>query len=93
MNRRTFLAAAPTAAVAADAFAGGLATPPPQTAPSETATARPGLAIDALELDAATRADLEAFAEPVLRETRWLDDLPLENVAPAFAFRPDEGWE
>ena len=53
---------------------------------------RAGLAIDVLGLDAATRADLEAFAQPVLRETRWLDELPLDGVRPAFAFAPGEEW-
>lgn len=51
-----------------------------------------GLAIDALDLDAATRADLEAFAQPVLRETRWIDELPLDGVQPAFLHAADDDW-
>lgn len=92
LTRRRFLAAAPSAALAADVFAGP-GESPRQAPPAAIDPARPGLAIDRLGLDAATRADLEAFAQPVLRETRWLDDLPIDEVTPAFFFHPDEGWE
>ncbi len=45
-------------------------------------------AVDDLGLDPAQRADLERFAEPVLREVAWLDELPLDDVNPAFVFVP-----
>jgi hypothetical protein len=45
-------------------------------------------AVDDLGLDAARRADLEAFAQPVLQEAAWLEELPLEDVDPAFVFVP-----
>ncbi len=50
---------------------------------------RPTFAVDGLGLDPAARADLEAFAEPILREAAWLDDLPLDHVSPAFRFSPE----
>lgn len=54
---------------------------------------RSAFGIDALGLDPATRADLESFAQAVLRETAWLDELPLDNVSPAFRFVPPGGDE
>jgi hypothetical protein len=33
-------------------------------------------------------ADLEVFAQEVIRDVRYLDELPLEDVAPAFVFVP-----
>ncbi len=66
--------------------------PAPRPARRPANPPRAGLAIDVLGLDAATRADLEAFAQPVLREARWLDELPLDGIRPAFAFTPGEEW-
>jgi hypothetical protein len=45
-------------------------------------------AVDDLGLDAAQRADLEAFAQPVLKEAAYLEELPLDDVDPAFVFVP-----
>lgn len=78
LTRRGFLASA----MAAGAMVPASATAAPQSP-------RATLPIDVLGLDAATRADVEAFAEPVLRETRWLDELPLDTVPFAFRFEPD----
>lgn len=46
------------------------------------------LAVHDLGLPPDVFADLESFAEPLLREARWLDELPLDDVEPAFAFVP-----
>lgn len=88
LTRRHFLATAsiaPGAALVVNA-------PRDQPSPPAVEGLRPGLPIDALGLDPATRADLEAFAQPVLREVRWLDELPLDGIRPAFRFTPDEDW-
>lgn len=77
-SRRGFLASA----MAAGALVPGLAAGQPRGP-------RPALAIDALGLDAETRADLETFARPVLREAAWLDELSLDGIGPAFVFLPD----
>lgn len=45
-------------------------------------------AVDDLGLDLAQRADLEQFAEPVLRDAAFLEELPLDDVNPAFVFVP-----
>jgi hypothetical protein len=80
-NRREFLA---TAAVAAGGCApvalamGGESTPPRLVFAG----------VDDLGLPAEARADLESFAEPVLRDVAWLAELPLEGVDPAFVFVP-----
>lgn len=50
---------------------------------------RPASSVDALGLDPASLADLEAFAAPVLREAARLHELPLDGVMPAFRFLPD----
>jgi hypothetical protein len=53
--------------------------------------AEPGItfaAVDDLGLDPALRADLEAFARPVLQEAGWLEELSLDEVDPAFVFVP-----
>ena len=42
-----------------------------------------------LNLPAGLREELEKRAEAVLREARWLEELPLEGVAPGFVFRVD----
>jgi len=47
-----------------------------------------GLPVDQLHLPAEVYADLKAFAEPVLEQARWLEELPLEGVDPGFAFTP-----
>lgn len=87
LSRRGFLAST--------VAAGALAARDPGVETHETGVAASGqqsaLAIDALGLDPATRADLEAFAQPVLREAAWLAELPLDNVAPAFRFAPEDG--
>ena len=88
LTRRHFIAAAsvvPATTLAIDA-------PGTQARPAAGEPPRAGLAIDVLGLDAATRADLEAFAQPVLREARWLAELPLDGIRPAFAFTPGEEW-
>ncbi len=87
LSRRRFLASTLTA--------GALSSPSAVVRAQETVSAardqRAQLAIDALGLDPATRADLEAFAQPVLREAAWLAELPLDTVNPAFRFAPGEG--
>jgi hypothetical protein len=45
-------------------------------------------AVDDLGLDAGLRADLETFAQPVLQEAAWLEELPLDEIDPAFVFIP-----
>ena len=35
-----------------------------------------------------TPADLEAFAEPVLRDVAYLAELPLDGLEPAFVYVP-----
>ncbi len=65
---------------------GGLA---PFAAPAQEADRRVTFAaVDDLGLDPAQRADIERFAEPVLKEAAWLDELPLDDVNPAFVFVP-----
>lgn len=44
--------------------------------------------VDDLDLEPAERADLERFAQPVLQEAAWLEELPLDDVDPAFVFVP-----
>lgn len=78
LSRRRFLASA--------AAVGAVVSPGAQQVASGP---RPAFAVDALGLAPAARADLEAFAEPVLREAAWLDDLPLDHVSPAFRFSPE----
>ncbi|HUG54804.1 MAG TPA: hypothetical protein VMR21_14440 [Vicinamibacteria bacterium] len=59
--------------------------------PTLAEAARPHLCfagVDDLGLEAAQRADLEAFARPVLEEAAWLEELPLDDVDPAFVFVP-----
>lgn len=85
LTRRGFLMV--TAAVAAVPNGATAQTPPAPPDPP-----RAGLAIDALDLDAPTRADLENFAQPVLRETRWIDELPLDGVQPAFLNTVEDDW-
>ena len=80
-SRRGFLASA----LAVGALPSAAASAAPTTWGLQTA----GRAIDALGLDAATRAELEVFAQPVLRETAWLAELPLDEFAPAFVFGRD----
>lgn len=61
----------------------------PWAASAEEARARPSFAaVDDLGLDPAQRADLERFAQPVLQEAAWLEELPLDDVDPAFVFVP-----
>lgn len=78
-NRRTFLGLAVAAGAGASvALAAGEAAPRPA-----------GFAgVDDLGLPAEARADLEAFAQPVLREVAWLAELALDGVDPAFVFVP-----
>jgi len=76
-GRRRFLAAAALGGVAP--FVGAAEG----TRPRATFAA-----VDDLALDAETRADLEAFAQPVLQEAAWLEELPLDDVDPAFVFVP-----
>jgi hypothetical protein len=65
---------------------GGIA---PFAAPAEGIRERPTfVAVDDLGLEPAQRADLEAFAQPVLQEAAWLEELPLDDVDPAFVFVP-----
>jgi hypothetical protein len=52
------------------------------------ASAAPRLAVDDLGLPPEVRADLASFAEPVLREAAWLEELPLDGALPAFVFVP-----
>jgi hypothetical protein len=80
LTRRAFLASAAVAGAVAPGAASAQGRPQPSP-----------LAIDALRLEPAVRADLEAFAEPVLRDTAYLAELPLENVSPAFRFVPPGG--
>lgn len=78
-DRREFLVAAVVAGA-------GL---PAALAAGETAPRRPAFAgVDDLGLPAEARADLEAFAEPVLRDVSWLSELPLDTIDPAFVFVP-----
>ncbi len=60
----------------------------PQAVAGQSGTQRSALGIDALGLDPAIRADIEQFAEPVLRETAYLAELPLDDISPAFVFVP-----
>lgn len=86
LSRRGFLASA----VAVGAVAAGPTSAVADQAAVASSAPQPTLAIDALGLDAATRADLEAFAHPVLREAAWLAELPLGDIAPAFRFAPED---
>jgi hypothetical protein len=45
-------------------------------------------AVDDLGLEPALRVDLESFAQPVLQEAAWLEELPLDDIDPAFVFVP-----
>jgi hypothetical protein len=76
-GRRSFLTSLALGGVAPFATPSAGAEPPSTFA-----------AVDDLGLDAARRADLEAFAQPVLQEAAWLAELPLEDVDPAFVFIP-----
>ena len=76
-TRRTFLSSA--------AVAGAVL---PHTIAGQSQPRRSALGIDALGLDPAIRADLEEFAVPVLRETAYLAELPLDGISPAFTFVP-----
>jgi hypothetical protein len=61
----------------------------PFATPSDGAERRATFAaVDDLGLDPAQRADLESFAQPVLQEAAWLEELPLDDVDPAFVFVP-----
>ena len=76
-GRRQFLTAAAL---------GGLL---PFAEPAEGPRGRPTFAaVDDLGLEPAQRADLESFAQPVLQEAAWLEELPLDDVDPAFVFVP-----
>ncbi len=78
-DRRDFLIAA-LAGGAGASSAGAQDTP---------RTKSPAFAsVDDLGLTPETRADLETFAEPVLREVAYLAELPLDGVDPAFVFVP-----
>lgn len=46
------------------------------------------LPIRELNLPADVLADLASFAEPVLEQARYLNELPLEGIAPGFVFIP-----
>ena len=54
----------------------------------QTSTSPKRLPIYDLDLPPEVLTDLEAFAQDVIREARWLDELPLENVDPDFTFVP-----
>jgi hypothetical protein len=65
-----------------------LAAPLATDATAEAAARATFAAVDDLGLEPAVRADLEAFAQPVLQEAAWLEELPLDDVDPAFVFVP-----
>ena len=102
VTRRLFLSIASATALTsgalgspASAVTAAIEAPAPSATPSQaapTAGPSPAFAVDLLGLDAAARADLETLSQPILRETRWLDELPLDDIRPAFAFDPMEGW-
>lgn len=60
----------------------------PQVPAGQSGPQVSALGIDALGLDPATRSDIEQFAQPVLRETAYLAELPLDGISPAFTFVP-----
>jgi hypothetical protein len=77
-SRRRFL----TSATALGALA-------PLTTPGLGADRRTTFAaVDDLGLEPAQRADLESFAQPVLQEAAWLEELALDDFDPAFVFVP-----
>ncbi len=80
-DRRDFLIAALTGGTAAAASTvTGQGTPVPRP---------PGFAgVHDLGLSPEARADLEAFAEPVLRDVAYLAELPLDGLEPAFVYVP-----
>lgn len=45
-------------------------------------------AIDELKLPSEVLAQLEQRAPGVIEEARWLEELPLEGLAPGFVFLP-----
>jgi hypothetical protein len=56
--------------------------------PDVTRASGHGLPIYDLHLPPDVLADLEVFAQEVIRDVRYLDELPLEDVAPGFIFVP-----
>lgn len=61
----------------------------PFAGPAEGTRGRPTFAaVDDLGLEPTQRADLETFAQPVLQEAAWLEELPLDDIDPAFVFVP-----
>ena len=72
-------------------FAKGLAAlggAPLQPARPASAPEKDCLPIHELNLPPEVLADLESFAQPVLAQARYLEELPLEGVDPGFVFIP-----
>jgi hypothetical protein len=80
-SRRDFVAALAALGCASPSAAG--VAPPSSNRPGGH-----GLPIYDLNLPPEVLADLEAFAQEVIRDVRYLDELPLEDVPPAFVFVP-----
>jgi len=80
-SRRDFVAALAALGCASPSAAG--ATPP-----GSNGAGGHGLPIYDLNLPLEVLSDLEAFAQEVIRDVRYLDELPLEDVAPGFVFVP-----
>jgi hypothetical protein len=59
--------------------------PAPAAPPAPEAACLP---IHALNLPPDVLADLKSFAEPVLAQARYLEELPLQGVDPGFVFVP-----
>ena len=57
-------------------------------APAPLLPAADSSALQALNLPAELQADLDQRVEAVLRESRWLEELPLDEVSPGFVFVP-----
>jgi hypothetical protein len=95
VTRRGFLSAASAVVLTSGTLGADqtVSTPAAPGPAASSASARPVFAVDLLGLDPATRTDLETLAQPVLREARWLDELPLDDVRPAFTFDPLDGWK
>jgi hypothetical protein len=54
-------------------------------AAAQTSNAPPGLKV---QLSAADMKELQTAADRALRDARWLEELPLDGILPAFVFTP-----
>lgn len=73
--------------VAALATLGSVPSPASEALAAERGTGH-DLPIYDLNLSPAVLADLEAFAQDVIRDVRYLDELQLEGTGYAFVFAP-----